>query len=95
MADGPAILAHTSAVAFWVGSLLPLRAALSASDAATIVRRFSTVAIAAVAILLSSGIVIAALQLRSFAALVTTTYGWMLLGKLVLVCGLAFARGAQ
>lgn len=84
----PPFLAHTAAVAFWVGSLLPLRAALWQSDPATIVRRFSAVAIAAVAILIVSGIVIAALQLRSFAALVSTTYGWMLLGKLTLVCGL-------
>jgi copper transport protein len=37
----PALLAHTSAVAFWVGSLLPLRATLSQEDAAPVVRRFS------------------------------------------------------
>jgi copper transport protein len=84
----PVILAHTSAVAFWVGSLLPLRAALKQDNAAAVVRRFSAVAVAAVAILIVAGIAIAALQVGSFSALVTTAYGWMLLGKLALVSGL-------
>lgn len=84
----PALLAHTSAVAFWIGSLLPLRAALADADAAPVVRRFSAIAVAAVAVLLAAGIVIAVLQVRSAAALVTTAYGWMLLGKLALVAGL-------
>jgi copper transport protein len=84
----PAFIAHTSAVAFWIGSLLPLRAALSHDQAALLVRRFSSIAVAAVAILIVAGIVIAVLQVRSFAALVTTTYGWILVGKLALVAGL-------
>ena len=84
----PALLAHTSAVAFWIGSLLPLHAALSSENAAPVVRRFSTLAIGAVGVLLIAGLVIATLQVRSFSALFTTTYGWILVGKLVLVCGL-------
>jgi copper transport protein len=84
----PALVAHTSAVAFWVGSLLPLRLSLAGEGAAATVRQFSTIAVAAVAILITAGLVIAALQVRGFAALFTTTYGWLLLGKLILVSGL-------
>jgi copper transport protein len=84
----PVLLAHTSAVAFWAGSLLPLRAALSLDNAAGIVRRFSRIAVGAVALLLIAGILIAFLQVESLSALVTTAYGWLLLGKLVLVAGL-------
>jgi copper transport protein len=84
----PALLAHASAVAFWVGSLLPLRAALDDDDAAALLRRFSRAAACAVAVLVVAGFVIAAIQVRGFAALVATAYGWMLLAKLALVGGL-------
>jgi copper transport protein len=84
----PALTAHVAAVAFWAGSLLPLRAALFHDDAAPLVRRFSGLAGWAVAVLVGAGIVIAALQTRGFAALVTTPYGWLLLAKLGLVGGL-------
>jgi copper transport protein len=84
----PALLVHTSAVAFWIGSLLPLRAALSERDAPRIVRRFSTLAVFAVGLLIAAGLVIAVMQVRGFGALVATTYGWLLLAKLALVAGL-------
>jgi copper transport protein len=84
----PAFLAHVSAVAFWVGSLLPLRLALDEDDAATIVRRFSAVAAVAVGMLVVAGVVIAVVQVRSLDALIATTYGLVLLGKVGLVSGL-------
>lgn len=86
----PALLAHVAAVAFWAGSLLPLRAAIRADAAASvpIVRRFSHIALAAVGLLVVAGTLIAVLQVASFAALFTTIYGLLLLAKLVLVAGL-------
>jgi copper transport protein len=84
----PLLIAHTSAVSLWVGSLLPLRSAVLQDRAVEIVRRFSNVAVAAVVVLFLAGFGIAALQVRSVAGLVTTAYGWMLLAKLVLVAGL-------
>ena len=84
----PLLIAHTSAVALWVGSLLPLRSAILENGAVAIVRRFSHVAVAAVAVLLLAGLGIAILQVRSLAGLVATAYGWMLLAKLALVAGL-------
>jgi copper transport protein len=84
----PVFIAHTAAVAFWIGSLLPLRAALLHDDTVLVVRRFSKFAAGAIAILAAAGIIIAALQVRSFIALVTTSYGRLLLAKLALVCGI-------
>jgi copper transport protein len=83
----PALLAHMSAVAFWIGSLLPLHAALAGRDAVPIVRRFSAIAAFAVGILIVAGLIIATLQVRDLAALVTTLYGRVLMAKLALVAG--------
>jgi copper transport protein len=86
----PALIAHTSAVAFWVGSLLPLRQAVghSRKEAAPIVQRFSRLAVGAVALLILAGVIIAIAQVRSLAGLFTTTYGGLLLAKLAFVAGL-------
>jgi copper transport protein len=86
----PVLIAHTSAVAFWAGSLLPLRSVirLSTEEAEPIVRRFSRIAVGAVALLVLAGATIAFLQVRSVAGLLTTTYGWLLLAKLAFVAGL-------
>jgi copper transport protein len=88
----PALLLHTTAVAYWLGSLLPLRVTLREEGAAAKVRRFSSLAVPAVAILAAAGLVIAVLQVRTFVAVVTTTYGWTLLAKLgLVVCLLSIA----
>ena len=86
----PALIAHSSAVAFWIGSLLPLRRALSLSEfeAAPLMRRFSRIAVAAVAVLALAGTIVAAVQVRSFSGLLGTMYGQLLLAKLALVAGL-------
>jgi copper transport protein len=84
----PLLIVHASAVALWVGSLLPLRSAVLEDGAVAIVRRFSHVAVAAVVALLLAGLGIAILQVRSLAGLVATAYGWTLLAKLALVAGL-------
>lgn len=86
----PAVIAHTSAVAFWVGSLLPLRHALGllGNEAGPFAQRFSRIAVGAVALLVLTGTAIACLQVGSVAGLFTTTYGALLLAKLALFAGL-------
>lgn len=86
----PTLITHTAAAAFWAGSLLPLRQLLTQGDkaAAKVVERFSRLALVAVGLLFLAGLVIAALQVRSFGALLTTGYGIALTIKLALVTGL-------
>jgi copper transport protein len=83
----PSLIAHTSAAAFWAGSLLPLALVLHSDDPAApaVLGRFSRIAGVAVAVLLAAGTVIAVLQVRSLSALVTTGYGVLLSAKLCLV----------
>jgi copper transport protein len=86
----PMVFLHGVAVAFWIGGLAPL-AALAMRPAASllvIVNRFSRVAVPVVAGLALTGLALAAVQLVSIRALVTTNYGVILSIKLVLVTGL-------
>ncbi|MBR0715770.1 copper resistance CopC/CopD family protein [Bradyrhizobium liaoningense] len=86
----PAIFVHGVAVAFWIGALVPLAALVSrrAGAALPVVERFSRVAVAVVATLALTGLVLAVIQLESFAALIETKYGLILLIKLALVLAL-------
>jgi copper transport protein len=86
----PILIAHTTAVAFWVGALLPLHEAVGRlrKGSAPIVQRFSRIAIGAVAVLVAAGLVIAVLQVGSIGGLIGTTYGLILLTKLALVAAL-------
>jgi copper transport protein len=86
----PVLLTHTTAVAFWIGSLLPLHQAIARSDAkaAPVVQRFSRTAVIAVSALVVAGLIIAVLQVQSFGGLASTAYGLILLAKLALVTGL-------
>src|SRR5690606_8767158 len=88
-----AALLHLVAAAIWLGcslllALIPwqLRRTTTASLALRLmVARFSAIATLAVFVLALTGIFSSFVQLRSFAQLWTTTYGWMLLAKLALV----------
>ncbi len=93
----PVLVAHTAAVAFWIGALIPLRQAVQrlGSDAAPLLRRFSRAAAAAVGVLVAAGAAIAVLQVASFRGLFTTTYGFILLVKLALVAGLLALAAAN
>lgn len=86
----PLLLAHVIPVAFWVGSLVPLRWALRAPpvEANLLVARFSRVALVAVPVLAAAGLGIAALQIERLEALVATPYGRLVLVKVALVGGL-------
>ncbi|MFT8245137.1 copper resistance CopC/CopD family protein [Roseomonas sp. BN140053] len=74
---------HVLCAAFWLGAFCPLLAALRAQGgaAAPVVRRFAALAIPAVAILLLSGTVQAAVNLPAPAALLDTGYGRLVLAK--------------
>ncbi len=88
---GPALILHALLAAFWLGSLPALLLALRllpGREAAELLRRFSRLGVAAVALLATAGATLAAIQLRSLAALWETPYGLVLAGKLVLVAGL-------
>jgi copper transport protein len=86
----PAVFLHGIGVAFWIGALAPLVAILWNSQAAalSIVSRFSRVAVPVIGVLALTGIALAAVQLESFGALVTTRYGIILSTKLALVAAL-------
>jgi copper transport protein len=83
----PAVFAHGAALAFWVGSLIPLALAMGQPRqiAVDVLMRFSCVIPFAVAALLASGLLLAVVQLERVDALWTTNYGRVLTVKLVLV----------
>ncbi|MBP2295895.1 copper resistance CopC/CopD family protein [Azospirillum rugosum] len=86
--SAPLVALHTLGVAFWIGSFWPLAVVLRtepAAEAARIVRRFSGLAMAAVAVLVLAGAVLSVLQLAEPRAIVDTPYGQIWLGKMVCV----------
>jgi copper transport protein len=78
---------HARALIYWLGALPPLGAAAAAGTPGlgTLLRRFSSGAVPLVAVLVLSGALLAAVQLRRPEALVETAYGRLLAAKLVLV----------
>src|SRR6185312_9203245 len=86
----PAVFLHTATVAFWIGALLPLAAVLRAGPdtARAPLRRFSAAIPWTTGVLLACGIGLAVVQLAAPAELLTTDYGRVLAGKLVLVAAL-------
>ena len=95
--DGSALaiavnLVHTFAMTLWLGGLvllvIGLRAAQRASDLAVVLPQFSRLALGAVATLVATGTFMAWREVGSVNALTATTYGRVLLGKLVGVLAL-------
>jgi copper transport protein len=83
-----AISVHAAAVAYWLGALWPLATivrAQPAAEAAAVLRRFSRLAVGLVALLLAAGIVLGLLHIAAVEDLYTTTYGRLLLLKVLLV----------
>jgi copper resistance protein D len=93
---------HLCAAGIWIGGLLPLtvfltraRASLSLSERAiAVLRRFSTLSLSCVSVLLVSGISNSWLLVGSVHALFTKRYGWLLLVKLALF-GVLVGLGAR
>ncbi|MCK6371758.1 MAG: CopD family protein [Gammaproteobacteria bacterium] len=80
----PLMFLHASCAAYWIGSLWPLYRLLgreSPQVAATVVERFSTIALAAVATLVVAGVTTTFVHLRTPSALMATWYGQLLLMK--------------
>lgn len=90
---------HLFSAAAWLGGLVVLLRLFASTDSglATIgvhaLPLFSAMAVIAVALVVSSGIVNAVLLLDSPAALIATTYGRLLVAKIILVLGM-IALGA-
>jgi len=86
--SAPLVGLHGLMAAFWVGAFWPLIMALrleSPAEAARLTRRFSRIAIGAVALLAGAGMVLSAIQLRSVQAVLSSGYGWIWLGKMLAV----------
>ena len=87
-------------MAVWLGGLAGLLAGLlrpdvTEADLAAAMPRFSVVAFSAVVALTVTGLVQSLREVGSPTALVTTTYGWILLAKLALVLVLLSAAGVS
>jgi copper transport protein len=83
-----AVALHGATAAFWLGALWRLLGAsgyLPDAALADLLRRFSCVAVLAVAALALAGLVLALIQVETVPALVTTRYGQFLLLKLGIV----------
>ncbi|MCU0908753.1 MAG: copper resistance protein CopC/CopD [Rhodobacteraceae bacterium] len=81
----PAVTVHALALIFWTGALVPLLLALRTPAADVLLRRFSTLAIPMVALLVLSGATLTWLQAGTPAALAGSAYGAVLAAKLALV----------
>jgi copper transport protein len=91
----PAVFLHALGVAYWVGALIPLALAVrqAPTQALPVVRRFSTGALVAVAVLTLAGLVLAVIQVQAPANLTGTDYGRVLIVKTLLVVALLGLAG--
>jgi copper transport protein len=83
----PAVFLHGVGIAVWAGSLVPLGLLLAARDAVAVpaLERFSRAIPFALAPLIAAGITLAAIQVETPAAVLTTAYGRVFLVKMALV----------
>ena len=90
---------HQLAAAAWIGGLVHLMVVAFAHDqaarSATLLQRFSTLACAAVAVLVAAGVGLTIGYVDAVAALVGTAYGLMVLTKAVILGGLLLLGAAN
>lgn len=91
---------HGAAMAVWLGGLTALltgllRPGAPAGDLAVALPRYSRMAFASVTALVVTGVVQSVREVGVPTALVTTTYGWLLLAKVALVLVLLAAAGVS
>jgi copper transport protein len=80
---------HVSAASFWLGGLVALALALTASgERVRMLRRFSNIALVAVVVVSVTGVIRAFTELRSFEQLWSTGYGQLLIVKTALLAAL-------
>lgn len=86
----PMVFLHAVAIAFWIGALAPLAAALrrGGPEAGAALMRFSRSIPWAVGALVVAGVVLALIQVQKPSALIDTAYGRTLLTKLALLSAL-------
>jgi len=82
---GPCLAVHVLAAALWIGVLPTLHRKLPATNAAAAIHPFSRTAPILVALLVAAGIVIAVVQVARIDALGSTSYGQLLVLKLLVV----------
>jgi copper transport protein len=84
------VFLHAVGLAYWIGALIPLAATVrqAPAQALPVVRRFSTGALIAVAVLTLAGILLAAIQVEAPANLTGTDYGLVLIAKTLIVVAL-------
>jgi copper transport protein len=81
-----AVFVHGVTIAFWIGALAPLAAAMATPDRRGVeLRRFSRTIPVPIVLLVASGFVLAVVELQRFDALWTTAYGLVFSGKLAAV----------
>jgi putative copper resistance protein D len=93
---------HLCAASVWIGGLLPLAIFITRTHASLslgeqdllVLRRFSTLSLSCVGVLILSGISNSWLLVGSIHALFTTRYGWLLLAKLA-AFGVLVVLGAR
>nr|WP_222531892.1 copper resistance protein CopC [Azospirillum sp. 412522] len=86
--SAPLVGLHGVMAAYWSGALWPLSMVLRLeppAEAARLVRRFSRLAIGAVALLAGAGIVLSGIQLRSVEAILSSGYGRLWACKMLTV----------
>jgi copper transport protein len=81
----PSVFLHGICVAFWIGALLPLFAAVRGETRDRALARFSRAMPYPLAVLVITGVTLAVVQLDRLDALWTTRYGMVLAGKLAAV----------
>ena len=96
----PVAAVHAAGMAVWLGGLVALLAVVlrpetPAADLAGVLPPWSRIAFGAVAALVVTGTVQAVREVESQTALFATTYGWLLVAKLVLVLVLLAAAGVS
>ncbi|SFL71903.1 copper resistance CopC/CopD family protein [Geodermatophilus ruber] len=87
---------HVAAMTVWLGGLAGLLAGVlsrDGADLADVLPRFSRLAAGSVTALVVTGVVQAVREVGSPVALVTTTYGWLLVAKLAVVLLVLAAAG--
>ncbi|MGY1807776.1 FixH family protein [Blastococcus sp. SYSU D00669] len=96
----PVTAVHVAAMAVWLGGLTGLLAGVvrpdvPADELAAALPRFSRLAFGSVVALVVTGIVQSVREVGSPAALVETTYGWLLVAKLLLVAVILAVAGVS
>jgi putative copper resistance protein D len=85
------IMIHVLGLSFWIGALWPLSQAVdhvSKDEAAHLAHRFGNQAMILVPLLIVAGALFTFLRVDPLSALATSTYGWTLTVKLIVVTGL-------